>query len=479
MKKSIFFLSLAMGLAAVAMAQPEPIQTTKDYGLYGPVKKVTRLHQFYDGWQDVDVYKDISIEFDEQGRRSDGYAYDSKGRMVVGDGTYYAYDHNGRLTSEQYIDQYLVYNYDKTGRLTSCERYQLGKQGRIDFWVKNYKYDKQGRLLGAEAKTTDKKNPTLVFSYQVIYAPDGTPKGYAYTHLGDDVYDEYGELVEAAAPVTDTLPYDAWATYAVNHGTYYDRPSSEPRDYTVFDDEGNGIEWQKIDTLSTDPIYDEYGEIVEAGHDTMRFYTENRTIEYYGRYNYTISLPEMNVLYCGIPNLVKVVVNGVPDKLVILGNEEDSTYDVWTDETGLTYVTPDVSKGRIRIPVNIVENEKVKNIGYQDFRVRQMPMPDLYLGKYLSGSTIPREEMVNMKAISVRYGIDFAFRVKAPVVEKQTIAITKIAGADDLENKGATWSPEIVSYITKIKKSCKLMIEAVVSLPDGRKVVISGAWTVE
>lgn len=43
----------------------------------------------------------ISLEFDEQGRRSDGYAYDSKGRMVLGDGTYYSYDPSGRLSSEQ------------------------------------------------------------------------------------------------------------------------------------------------------------------------------------------------------------------------------------------------------------------------------------------------------------------------------------------------------------------------------------------
>lgn len=101
MKKSIIFLSLAMGLAAVAMAQPEPIQTTKDYGLYGPVKKVTRVNIGYDA---VDVCwraNAFSLEFDEQGRRSDGYAYDSKGRMVLGDGTYYSYDPSGRLSSEQ------------------------------------------------------------------------------------------------------------------------------------------------------------------------------------------------------------------------------------------------------------------------------------------------------------------------------------------------------------------------------------------
>ena len=476
MKKNIFFLSLAMGLAAVAMAQPEPIQTTKDYGLKGPVKRVTQL-QYYS--LESDIATTISIEFDEQGRRSDGYAYDSKGRMIFGDDIYYSYDHNGRLTSEQYIDQYLVYNYDKTGRLTSCERYQLGKQGRIDFWVKNYKYDKQGRLLGAEAKTTDKKNPTLVFSYQVIYAPDGTRKGYAFTHMSEPVYDEYGELVEAAVPVTDTLPYDAWATYAVNHGTEYDRPSTKPRDYTKFDKYENGIVWTSQITGRTDAIYDEYGEVIEEGRDTSFIATFARTIEYYGKHDFTISLPEMNVLYHGIANPVKVVVNGVPENLVILGDEEDNTYDIWTDNDGQTYVTPKVRTGMLRIPVNIVENDKVKKIGHQDFRVRYIPDPELYIGKYLSGSTIPREELANMKSIAVRYPMDFAFHMKTPKVEKQSITITKIVGAEDLENKGATWSPEIVSYITKIKKSCKLMIEAVVSLPDGRKAVISGAWTVE
>ena len=476
MKKNIFFLSLAMGLAAMAMAQPEPIQTIKDYGLNGPVKKVTQL-QYYS--IEGEMATTISLEFDEQGRRSDGYTYDSKGRLILGNDIYYSYDPDGRLTCEQYKDNYLVYRYDKTSRLTSCELYQLGRQGRADLWVKNYKYDKQGRLLGAEAKTIDKKNPKPVFSYQVIYASDGTPKGYVYTHMGDDMYDEYGELVEEAAAVSDTLPYDEWATYAVNHGTDYDRPSSKPRDYTAFDDYLNGIVWTSQVTGRTESIYDEYGEVIEEGRDTSFIATFARTFEYYGKHDFTISLPEMNVLYHGIANPVKVVVNGVPENLVILGDEEDNTYDIWTDNDDQTYVTPKVRTGMLRIPVNIVENDKVKKIGHQVFRVRYIPDPELYIGKYLSGSTIPREELANMKSIAVRYGMDFAFQVKAPVVEKQSISITKIAGADELENKGATWSPEIVSYITKIKKSCKLMIEAVVSLPDGRKAVISGAWTVE
>lgn len=476
MKKNIFFLSLAMGLAAMAMAQPEPIQTIKDYGLNGPVKKVTQLQDYS---IEGEMATTISLEFDEQGRRSDGYTYDSKGRLILGNGIYYSYDPDGRLTCEQYKDNYLVYRYDKTSRLTSCELYQLGRQGRADLWVKNYKYDKQGRLLGAEAKTIDKKNPKPVFSYQVIYASDGTPKGYVYTHMGDDMYDEYGELVEEAAAVSDTLPYDEWATYAVNHGTEYDRPSTKPRDYTEFDKYDNGLVWTSQITGRTDAIYDEYGEVIEEGRDTSFIATFARTIEYYGKHDFTISLPVMNVLYHGIVNPVKVVVNGVPDNLVILGNDENNTYDVWTDLDGHTYVTPKVRAGMLRIPVNIVENDKVKKIGYQDFRVRQMPIPDLYIGKYISGSAIPREELANMKSIAVRYSSDFTFRVKVPVVETQTITITKIAGAEELKNKGATWSPEIVYYITKIKKSCKLMIEAEVHLPDGRKQTITGTWTVE
>lgn len=475
MKKNIFFLSLAMGLAAVAMAQPEPIQTTKDYGLKGPVKRVTQL-QYYS--LESDIATTISIEFDEQGRRSDGYAYDSKGRMIFGDDIYYSYDHNGRLTSEQYIDQYFVYNYDKTGRLTSCERYQLGKQGRIDFWVKNYKYDKQGRLLGAEAKTTDKKNPKPVFSYQVIYASDGTPKGYVYTHMGDDMYDEYGELVEEDAAVSDTLPYNEWATYAVNHGTDYDRPSSRPRDYTAFDDYGNGIVWTSQVTGRTESIYDEYGEVIEKGHDTTIIATFSRTIEYYGRYDYTISLPEMNVLYCGIPNPVKVVVNGVPDNLVLWENEEDITYEFSTDENGQRYITPYECGSILRVPVNIVENDKVKNIGYRQFRVRDLPTPTLYIGNYPSGSTIPREELAKMKNISFRYPDWLLFQVGLLRVRSQAITIAKVKGAENLQNEGADWSPEIIANFAKIKKSCELTIDANVILPD-KWAHIVGTWTVE
>lgn len=477
MKKSIIFLSLAMGLAAVAMAQPEPIQTTKDYGLYGPVKKVTRVRQFYVFPADELISRIISLEFDEQGRRSDGYAYDSKGRMVLGDGTYYSYDPSGRLSSEQNGDDYLVYNYDKNGRLTSCESYQLGSQGRKDLWVKSYKYDKQGRLLGAEAKTTDKKSPKFVFSYQVIYAPDGTPKGYAYTYMGDPEYDDYGELVDSAHIVTDTLPYDDWATYAVNHATGYDRPS-DSRDYREFDDHGNGIAWWNRRIVSTDPVYDEYGEVIEDGHDTILWEPENRTIEYYGQYGYTISLTGMDVLYREVENPVKVVVNGVPDNLVLWENEEDTTYEFSTDENGQRYITPYECGSILRVPVNIVENDKVKNIGYRQFRVRDLPTPTLYIGNYPSGSTIPREELAKMKNISFRYPDWLLFQVGLLRVRSQAITIAKVKGAENLQNEGADWSPEIIANFAKIKKSCELTIDANVILHD-KWAHIVGTWTVE
>lgn len=502
MKRTIQCFLLMAGLSLSAVAQPEPVQTVSDFGLKGPVKRVSELNVTMNRDGEY-VFWDHVIEFDRQGRRSDGYAYDGKGRLVVSfktyydeyhrpvvsNSTYYSYDQHGRLTSEQIFDNgddvtssdYYVYTYDKNGRLISCACYGFVNEGkRNDKWVKTYQYDKQGRLMGAEAKTPDKKNPKLDFSYQVLYAADGTPKNYLYTYNHGPWYDEYGEIVKGSEMVTDTLPCNEWAFYAINHNTKYNRHQEDGNiQWTKFDDHGNGVEWKAADSTRTEPEYDEYGEKINDGHDTVLFYNRSRTIEYYDEYDINVSATEMNVLYCGIENPVKITVQGVPDEFVVVGDEDNKSYSVWRDEIsggGNYVIEPRVKMGLIRIPVKAIVDGRLKKVGEYVFRVRTVPDPKLYLGKYESGSTIPIAEFINMKNVAVRMSSDFAFRMKIPKVVRQEMAITQVKGADDLETKTADWNPEILSYVQKAKPGSKVDIEVTFEMPDGSKRIIPGQW---
>jgi len=93
---------------------------------------------------------------------------------------------------------------------------------------------------------------------------------------------------------------------------------------------------------------------------------------------------------------------------------------------------------------------------------------------------IPRDELVKMTGISVRYSEDLLFKVEPPTIWKQSVNISKVEGPGDIEVRGhyGEWSPEVLSYIAKAKKDSKLTIEATLVGHGGVQWAVSGTWTV-
>ena len=83
-----------------------------------------------------------------------------------------------------------------------------------------------------------------------------------------------------------------------------------------------------------------------------------------------------------------------------------------------------------------------------------------------------------MKGPQVRYGQEFAFRMKTPTIIKQTVDITKVNGATDIENRGQQWGAEVMSYIQKAKPGCKITLSIDVNMPDGTKRNISSTFRI-
>ena len=68
--------------------------------------------------------------------------------------------------------------------------------------------------------------------------------------------------------------------------------------------------------------------------------------------------------------------------------------------------------------------------------------------------------------------------MKTPTIIKQTIDITKVNGATDIENRGAQWGAELMSYIQKAKPGCKITLTIDVNMPDGSKRSISNTFRI-
>ncbi len=222
---------------------------------------------------------------------------------------------------------------------------------------------------------------------------------------------------------------------------------------------------------------------------TVYVKNDNGTESYDFKQSYYVAEPmvvaeltEMNVVYSGIENPVKVSVPGTAahDLVVTLADPSQGTI-VPDKEKGAGFyrITPKVRNGKLVLNTSIKDGKATRFMGTREFRVRTIPSPTIYLGgKYESGKSIPIGEFKNLKGISVKYGADFAFHMKLPTVSKQNVTILKVPGADDMENKGPNWNPEILSYVAKAKPGCKITIDANVSLPDGTTKTVTGSFRI-
>ena len=194
-------------------------------------------------------------------------------------------------------------------------------------------------------------------------------------------------------------------------------------------------------------------------------------------------LTEMNVVYFGIDNPIRISVPGAAahDVVVTLADPNDATITPDKEKGAGNYIIQPkvkVKKEGIKVNASIKDGKGTRLMGSTTFRVRTIPDPKVYIGKYESGQSIPLNEFKNAKSISVRQGPDFAFKMKSPQVIKQSITITKIQGADDLESKNNNWSPDIQSYVQKAKPGCKMTIDVTVNMADGSKRTIPASFRV-
>ena len=221
---------------------------------------------------------------------------------------------------------------------------------------------------------------------------------------------------------------------------------------------------------------------------TVYVKNDNGTESYDFKQNYYVAEPmavfeltEMNVVYSGIDNPIKISVPGAAAHNVIATLADPSQATLTPDPkagAGHYIIKPKVNKGTIKINAAIKDGNTTRPMGSNEFRARPLPDPKIFLGKAEAGKGIPINDLKNMKGPSVRYGPEFAFHMETPKIIKQTIDITKVNGATDLENRGPQWGADVMSYIQKAKPGCKITLSIDVNMPDGSKRNISSTFRI-
>ena len=192
-------------------------------------------------------------------------------------------------------------------------------------------------------------------------------------------------------------------------------------------------------------------------------------------------LTEMNVVYSGIDNPVRISVPGIAAHNVVVSLAYPNQATIVPDTkagAGNYIIKPKVNKGKIKINASFKDGNQTRFAGSTEFRARPLPDPKIYLGTIEAGKGIPINDLKGMKGPRVGYGPDFAFHLKSPTINKQTIDITKVNGATDIENRGPQWGAEVMSYIQKAKPGCKITLSLDVNMPDGTKRNISSTFRI-
>ena len=221
---------------------------------------------------------------------------------------------------------------------------------------------------------------------------------------------------------------------------------------------------------------------------TVYVKNDNGTSSYDFKESYFVAEPmavfeltEMNVVYSGIDNPVRISIPGIAAHNLVVSLADPNQATIVPDTkagAGNYIIKPKVNKGKIKVNASFKDGNQTRFAGSTEFRARPLPDPKIYLGTIEAGRGIPINDLKGMKGPSVRYGPDFAFHMKTPTINKQTIDINKVNGATDIENRGQQWGAEVMSYIQKAKPGCKITLSIDVNMPDGTKRNISSTFRI-
>lgn len=185
----------------------------------------------------------------------------------------------------------------------------------------------------------------------------------------------------------------------------------------------------------------------------------------------TVSLPEMNVLYRGYQNIVQGAATGFPEfSLNGAGN-------VSLSKSGDHFVATPGSGRTANISISGKStNGKSTNLGNFEFRVKNMPKADLYLGALGPDQDAPAGTVKAQRQLFAKYGDEIALKASFKVVAWEL----NVTGAPKpTSGTGNTLSGEAIRYLAQVRPGNIVSLSTFYVGPDGRRVKRLGTWKVK
>lgn len=185
-----------------------------------------------------------------------------------------------------------------------------------------------------------------------------------------------------------------------------------------------------------------------------------------------IELSNMNVVYVGVDNPVRIAIPGmVHPKIDIVIKEGEATFTPDSANGYGAFIVSNAKMGNnIVFDVNAEVNGTMKTLGQGKFRVKPLPNVKLLLGGKTEGPITVQE--IGSYGLRVFYDENFPFKLskeKLPEIHSWTIGNNKefeISGTGKIEKH-----PELIDWLNnKAHNGDKIWIEALIDLKDGKMV---------
>ncbi|MBI5857798.1 MAG: gliding motility protein GldM [Sphingobacteriales bacterium] len=193
-----------------------------------------------------------------------------------------------------------------------------------------------------------------------------------------------------------------------------------------------------------------------------------KTIPYtVGQSNTSIGLPEMNVLYVGWDNKVKIAASGAGDDRVSASIQCGTI----AKQGGGMYIAKVTGQSDDCV-VNILVDGKV--VGSQSFRVRNIPDPVATVGGIMSNENMTAGQFKAQSGVGA-FIKDFPLKLQYTVTSFTLTADDENGDIQEAPCTGNTWSPKALSVIRGLAPGRTVTIDNIRAVgPDGKNRKIPG-----
>lgn len=181
----------------------------------------------------------------------------------------------------------------------------------------------------------------------------------------------------------------------------------------------------------------------------------------------TISLPKMNILYRGLENEVEAVASGY-DKTIVTGSGVQLT------KKGNSWIAIPENVKTATITIygeNSVSGKRIQ-LSTQQFVIKQVPEPIIYMGAAKSGSLM---SLADTK-IFAKVPPEFPLNVTYDVVDWE-LSVAGMA-SPPVRGVGSQLSPEAVTLLRSVKKGMSVIVRTSVRNPSKILVKSTGVFTI-